>query len=181
MTVYGADRHVRRPAPPWAKRWRADRCAHALLRLCPGLPRLRRDHHLRAGHFGVADEAHGRELPDAAQAALERRGEDELVARLDRLAEARLVDADEIEARVLVGHHVRGEEREDARGLRERLDDHDARHHGPVREMPGEERLVERDVLDGANALALRAFEHAVDEQERIAMRQLPHDAHDVE
>jgi hypothetical protein len=44
--------------------------------------------------------------------AFELRGEDELIARLDRLAEARLVDADEEETREFVRDHVGGDERE---------------------------------------------------------------------
>jgi hypothetical protein len=50
-----------------------------------------------------------------------------------------------------------------------------------MREMAREERFVDRDVLDGANAFALSALEHPVDQQERVAMRQQTHDSHDVE
>ena len=106
--------------------------------ILPGWPLARRHHHLGAAHLRVAHEGHGRELPDAAHGALELRGEDELIARLDRLAEARLVDADEIETRGFVGHDVRGDEGEHAGGLRQRLDDHDARHDGTMREMSRE-------------------------------------------
>ncbi len=42
--------------------------------------------------------------------------------------EARAVDADEVEARLVVRHDARRLEREDAGGLRERLEDHDAGH-----------------------------------------------------
>ena len=52
---------------------------------------------------------------------------------------------------------------------------------GRCGKCPGKERLVDRDVLEGADALALVAFEHAVDEQERVAVRQQAHHAHDVE
>src|ERR1700722_6370386 len=56
---------------------------------------------------------------------------------------------------------------EDRARLRERLDDEDARHHRMLREMAGEERLVEGDVLEGDDA-ALFEFENPIDEQERI-------------
>src|SRR3989442_13871026 len=47
--------------------------------------------------------------------------------------------------------------------------------------MALEERLVQRDVLQAADRLAGHAFEHPVDQQERIAVRQGPHDGADVE
>ena len=47
--------------------------------------------------------------------------------------------------------------------------------------MSDEELLVGRDVLERDDALARDALEHAVDEQERIAMRQPPHDLVDAE
>src|SRR5690606_1566499 len=43
-----------------------------------------------------------------------------------------------------------------------------------------EERFVEGDVLDRAQALVRVEFDHAVDQQERIAVRQHPHDARDI-
>ena len=59
---------------------------------------------------------------------------DELVAGHDRPPEARAVDADEIEARLVVRHDARGLEGEDAGRLRQRLQDHDARHRRVGRE-----------------------------------------------
>ena len=47
--------------------------------------------------------------------------------------------------------------------------------------MTIEELLIDGDVLDGANAFTLGAFEHAVHQQEGVAMRQQSPDAHDVE
>ena len=64
--------------------------------------------------------------------------EQQLVAGLDGLAKSRIVDGDEIETRVVVRHHPDGLERQDSRGLRQRLDDDDSRHHRPVREVPRE-------------------------------------------
>ena len=72
----------------------------------------------------------------------------DLVAGLDGLAEARVVDRDEIKARIGVRHDIHGLERENTAGLRQCLDDHHARHHGPMREVSREKRLVEGHVLD---------------------------------
>ena len=99
-----------------------------------------------------------REFPDAAQRALQRGLQDELVAGQHRPAEARLVDADEVQLPVLVRIHARGDEREDARGLRQRLEDDHARQHRPVREMSGKERLVDRHVLERADRLARKCI-----------------------
>ena len=121
-----------------------------------------------------------RELPDAAQRALQRRLQDQLVAGLDRAAEARLVDADEVQRALLVRVHAGGDEGEDARGLRQRFEDHHARHHRPMREVAREERLVDRDVLERADRLARHALEHAIHQQEGIAMRQPAHHLVDV-
>src|SRR6266566_2325873 len=64
-------------------------------------------------------------------------------------------------------------ESENRARLRERLDDEDAGHHRMLREMPGEERLVEGYVLEGDDA-ALFELENSIDEQERIAMGEEP-------
>ncbi len=44
---------------------------------------------------------------------------------------------------------------------------------GPAGEMAREEWLVDGHVLDRVDALAGHALDHAVDEQERVAVRQL--------
>ena len=62
-------------------------------------------------------------------------------------------------------------------GLRQRLDDHDAGHQRPVGKVPGKVRLIVGNVLQRADALAGHVLEHAVHQQERIAMRQAQHDA----
>src|SRR5665213_375868 len=100
------------------------------------------DHHVGTGHFGGADERRTRELPDPLEAAHQLGGEDQLVPRLDRLAEARLVDADKIELGVRIRHHAARDEGEDARGLGQGLDDHDAGHDGPLRKVACEKRLI---------------------------------------
>ena len=58
----------------------------------------------------LADQRAGVEAPDAAHDAPDLRLEHELVARDHRLAEARLVDADEVEERVLVREDPGGDE-----------------------------------------------------------------------
>ena len=57
-------------------------------------------------------------------------------------------------------------------GLGQRLDDQDARHDRPARPVALEERLVDAHVLDRHDAPAGLELEHAVDEQERIAVGQ---------
>jgi hypothetical protein len=64
-------------------------------------------------------------------------------------------------------------ERKDGRGLRHRLDDEHARHHREVREVPGKERLVDGDVLDRRDAHVLLEGDDAIDEEERVAVRQV--------
>src|SRR5262245_19710293 len=96
----------------------------------------------------------------------------------DRLAKARLVDPGEVD-------ELRGSIRdlvEDQIGPRlgERLDDEHAGHHGGPREVPGEERLVDRDVLDRDDALPRHDLHDPIDEQERITMRHPVQDAADV-
>jgi hypothetical protein len=65
--------------------------------------------------------------------------------------------------------------------VRQRLDDHDTGHHRTVREVPRKERLIGGDVLDGLDALALDALQHAIDQQEWITVRQQAPDVHVVE
>ena len=52
---------------------------------------------------------------------------------------------------------------------------------GRCGKCPGKNGSLAVTFLMRADALALDALEHAVDQQERIAMRQQAHDAHDVE
>ena len=65
--------------------------------------------------------------------------------------------------------------REDAAGLRHRLDLQHAGHHRDAREVALEVRLVERDVLEAQHPV-VADLEHAIDQQEWIAMRQQPKD-----
>ena len=99
--------------------------------------RLRGHHHFGMRDFDFPDEGRGLELPDTPERALYGGFQDELVAWDDRLTEARLVDADKVEAGLLRGNDVRAREREDAGGLRQGFDDHDAGHHGAPGKWPG--------------------------------------------
>nr|GEU28237.1 hypothetical protein [Tanacetum cinerariifolium] len=142
-----------------------------------------------AGVGGVADGAHQfgfhRQLavdradrlvlPDAARVAQDFDVHFELVARTDRALEARAVDAHEIHHRVFIGRHARGLERQQRGRLRHRFDHQHARHHRLVREVAVEEFFVDGDVLDGGDELAFFVREHAVHQQQRVAMRQRAH------
>src|SRR5208282_777237 len=100
------------------------------------------------GHLGTVDLRLAMKFPDPLEGTLEHDVEHELIARFDGFAKPRIVDCHEIKARIRVGHHFRSLECEDARGLRESLDDHDAGHDRAMREMPGKERLIEGNILD---------------------------------
>ena len=94
------------------------------------------------------------------------------VAGLDRLAELHLVDGHEED---LLGLRLLGDLRRDADGarrLRHALDQVDAREDRPRREMAGELRLVEGDVLDADAGFVAVDLDDLVDQQKRIAMRQ---------
>src|SRR6185437_11559804 len=153
--------------------WRGsalDRRTSALSRLSPRITArelAQRAEELGLADDGVADLRDGVELADAAALAAQR------VARDHRLLEARAVDAHEVvdpAPVVLVSEALEGEHR---RGLRHRLHDEDAGHHRVVREVPREERLVHRHVLDRDEALVLLVLDHAVDQQERVAVREI--------
>ena len=96
------------------------------------------------------------------------------VAGQDRALEAAVVDAgEEAElAAVLVG----SDRTATARGLGQRLDHEHTGHDRATGEVTGELRLVGGDLLDRHRALAGLELDHAVDEQERIPMRNDPHD-----
>src|SRR4029077_12307536 len=95
-----------------------------------------------------------REAPDTLERALDGGAEQQLIAGLNGFAEARLVDTDEIETRLIVRSDAGGDEREDPRRLCQRFDDNDAGHDRAPGEMAGKIRLVDRHVLQRADALA---------------------------
>ena len=71
-------------------------------------------------------------------------------------------------------------EQERAAGLGDGFDHEDAGHDGVVGEVAREVRLVDGDVLDGDDALLRLHLDDAVDEQERVAVREDGHDLDDV-
>ena len=103
----------------------------------------------------VVDGSVAVELPDATLHADELGVELQLVTRQHGLAEAQLVRADEVVEGAIGRLHVEHLETEDAGGLGHRLDDQHAGHDRMLREVAIEERLVDADILVGANALCL--------------------------
>jgi hypothetical protein len=73
-----------------------------------------------------------------------------------------------VHARIVLARQLH----EQAAGLGQRFDDQHARHDRLAGEMPLEERFVYGHVFERAPARAGADLEHAVDEQERIAVRQ---------
>src|SRR5690606_21602094 len=68
-------------------------------------------------------------------------------------------------------HHL---EAEDTGSLRHGFDDQHTRHDRVFREMSVEERLIDADILVGANSLAFDVqVHHTIHQQERIAVRQI--------
>src|SRR6478609_9371848 len=101
------------------------------------------------------------------------------VARHHGAPEARLVDCHEINERRLfklldVTHAER------AGGLRHAFNEENARHHRIAREVPLEIGLVGGDVLDADGRAVTVHVDDAVDEKERIAMRQKLEDVGDL-
>ena len=70
---------------------------------------------------------------------------------------------------------------QDPGGLSERLQDEHARHDRQPGPMAREKRFVDAHVLDGHGAAMGLELEHTIDQQERVAVGQRPHDALDVE
>ena len=96
----------------------------------------------------------------------------EHVARHDRLAELGLVDGQEVDERRLLLSARHRADAERARGLRHALEHQHARHHRIVGKMAEELRLVGGDVLDADAVFVAADLDDAVDQQERIAVRQ---------
>lgn len=93
------------------------------------------------------------------------------------------------ELHVVEGHEVRDVlggidllvHEEHASRLRERLDDQYPGHDGVSREVPLEERLIHGDVLQSHHPPVLFHVDDAIDEEERIPVRQDLHDLADLE
>src|SRR5688572_15355704 len=127
------------------------------------------------GYFRDAAHLHG-----AGAAVKHFAFEDELVSRDDRPAKAGLVDSAE-EKKLLralfVAHLAQAEE---CRALGHGLHDQDARHHRRAGKVSLEKLLVRGHVLQTGDLLAILGdLEDPVDQQHRIAMRQVFHDLDD--
>src|ERR1700690_1893133 len=81
------------------------------------------EHHLCRCGFLPFHQRRRRQAPDTLERTLKRRGQNQLIARLDRTAKPRLVDADEIKARAVVWLDAGGGKGKDPRRLRQRLND----------------------------------------------------------
>jgi hypothetical protein len=114
-------------------------------------------------------------------AALKVRTEQQLIARHNRPAKTGFVQPLKIEACGFVRKHTGGHERQDARGLRQRLDDNYAGHQRAGGEMPSKERLIVSHILQSTDALSRMNFKHSIDEQKGVAVREVPEDRADVE
>ena len=93
-----------------------------------------------------------------------------LVARNHWTAETRLFDAGKDHQLFASVFHFGEQQR--SSGLGDGLDDQYSRHDGKVGKVPGKERLVDGDVLDGHDSLPAGQINDAVNEQEGIPMRQ---------
>ena len=145
------------------------------------VPVLRVDHGKGQIAFGddlVLDEA----LTGGATNLAARLGEFDLnnqgITRQHRLAELDLVRAHEVtDATTLAGRL----EHQNARDLRYGFHLEHARHDGVTGEMALEERFVDRDGFLADRLELAVEFQDAVDEQERVAVRQDLHDLVDIE
>src|SRR5690606_23197996 len=119
------------------------------------------------------------EAPGAATAADLAAVEEELVSGHDGPAELRLVDSHEVDElrRVALAEAMDAQR---TRRLREALDDENARHDGVAREVALEEWLVDGHVLEPDGGLVAIHVEDAIDQEERIAMRQQLEQARDI-
>src|SRR6185312_209893 len=117
------------------------------------------------------------EAPDAAAVADLLDVIVKLIAGQHGLAKLGVVDAHEVdELGVIIFSDVRNAKRTGR--LRQPLDDQHTGHHRKLREMALKEWLVDRDVLDADAAFVSIHVVHAIDEQERIAVRQQLHHCH---
>src|SRR5262245_49813976 len=117
--------------------------------------------------------------PSAAAAANLAHMVVKVVAGQHGLAELGAVYPHEIdELRLVIGLEIRNAQR--PCGLRQSLDDENARHDREAGKMPLEEGFVDGDALDADAAFIAIHFDQAVDQQKRVAMGQQFHDARNV-
>jgi hypothetical protein len=115
---------------------------------------------------------HTLELGDAGPHSIQGDIHQQLVTGLDRALEARAINPGKVVDRLFIRHHAQGVEGQQGRRLRHGLEHQHARHDGPVRKVPFEEGLVDGDVLERQDALALLQLEHTVNQQKGVAVRE---------
>jgi glutamate carboxypeptidase len=93
-----------------------------------------------------------------------------LIARRYRPPEARALDTGKHQQLIVAVLNFAEQQR--GPRLRHGLNDQHTRHDGVAGKMSDEKGLVDRNILDGDDPLSTDEFDHAVDEQHRIAVRQ---------
>ena len=103
----------------------------------------------------------------------------QLIAGRNRAAEARALNSGE-DQQLVVAVGDFGEQQRRA-GLRHGFHDQHARHNGIIGKMSAEKRLVDRNILNGDDALGADHLHHAIEQQHGVAMRQQLDQLADVE
>ena len=120
-------------------------------------------------------------LREDRRSALDRPHEDiQLVARNDRLAEARFINAHEKDD-LAFDVEIFRIGRESGGRLRHRLDNEDARHDRLLWKVALEKLVAIAHAFDADRAFTSFDVDQLVDQQERVAMRQKLHDFVDVQ
>src|SRR3954447_3178219 len=132
------------------------------------------------GHQLAADFGAAFEFPDVAAVALLRDTNMKAIAGKNRAAETGVIDTHEIN-QLALRFAPEGMDDQHGRRLRHRLDDQDARHYRPAREVTLKIMLVDRDVLDAGGPHIRHRIDDLVDHQKRIAVRDHFHDPLDID
>src|SRR5574337_919962 len=127
-----------------------------------------RGHQLGLGHERVRHARLALESPDAPPGLRDGDSQLERIARNDWFPEPRVVDAHEIDDLVVDRGRLEGEHPPD---LRHGLDYQHARHYGVAGEVPEEERLVYRDVLQAPGGFADVEVEDPVYKEKGVPVR----------
>jgi len=96
-----------------------------------------------------------------------------LIARLHRLLEARIIDADEIIDGILIGFHIGCLERQKSSSLRQRFDHQYPWHDGMMRKVSCKKRFVDRYILERGETLSRFESENAIDEEQGVTVRKV--------
>src|SRR5690606_17875066 len=133
---------------------------------------------LGAGDLRAVDRGHAGIQGHVADLAADGHLDVEPVARHHHVREAGVVHLDQVGETLARRGAAAQQLGQQPAGLRHGLDHQHARHHRPFREVALEICLVGGDVLVRQHAPgSLLELDHAVDEQERVAVRQHPADA----